>query len=221
MTLESPIGSIVAFAGPVNAAFEVANGWLLCDGRSLNRTSHDTANAPFMPLFNAIGSSWGGDGVNNFNIPDLRGRFLRGVDNGTGRDPDVARRRASNPGGHDKDQVGSLQDDQAGPHNHAVTDNGHAHPASDSGHAHGVTDPGHAHAFQAFDTDGDGGVRNAFPSGARNVGTAGTKTGITATDQGSAAITVAKAGTGITVDNTNTSESRPRNVNVFWIIRYK
>jgi microcystin-dependent protein len=76
---ESPIGSIAAYAGPIDAAFESANGWMLCDGRSLNRT-----DPSFSPLFNQIGSSWGGDGVNAFNIPDLRGLFLRGVDVGAG-----------------------------------------------------------------------------------------------------------------------------------------
>jgi microcystin-dependent protein len=88
---------------------------MLCDGRALNRT-----DARFTALFNQIGSSWGGDGVNLFNIPDLRGLFLRGVDNGTGRDPDVASRTASNPGGHTGNLVGSVQPDQLRVHQHTT-----------------------------------------------------------------------------------------------------
>ena len=112
---EAPIGTITAYAGPVNAAWENANGWLLCDGRSLNRTT-----PVYGALFNQIGSSWGGDGVDQFNIPDLRGYFLRGVDSGTGRDPDANARGASNTGGHAGNTVGSVQGDQFATHAHAI-----------------------------------------------------------------------------------------------------
>lgn len=119
------LGTITAFAGPVTPQFEQQNGWLLCDGRSLDRTAN---NGQFQPLFNAIGSSWGGDGVNRFNIPDLRGVFLRGVDGDAGRDPDVATRTASRPGGHTQNQVGSVQDDALQAHKHQ--DQGHSHQAT-------------------------------------------------------------------------------------------
>jgi microcystin-dependent protein len=54
-------------------------GWLLCDGASVSRTTY--AN-----LFAAIGTTYGGTGT-VFNLPDLRGVFLRGLDNGRGVDP--------------------------------------------------------------------------------------------------------------------------------------
>ncbi|HTW86214.1 MAG TPA: phage tail protein [Candidatus Sulfotelmatobacter sp.] len=123
---DTPVGTIAAFAGPGpgTAAWENATGWLLCDGRSLQRTTLD-----YSALFNAIGSSWGGDGVDAFNVPDLRGLFLRGVDGGAGRDPDVASRTAIAPGGHAGDAVGSLEGDQIRQHAHpaSITPNPHQH----------------------------------------------------------------------------------------------
>jgi Phage Tail Collar Domain len=49
----APIGSITAFAGPVSSAFEAQSGWMICDGRSLDRIKQPG-------LFAVIGSSWGG-----------------------------------------------------------------------------------------------------------------------------------------------------------------
>ena len=54
--MTAPIGSIVAYAGPVDAAWETANGWMACDGRLLDR-----ADPLYTPLFDAIGFIWGGD----------------------------------------------------------------------------------------------------------------------------------------------------------------
>ena len=61
-----PPGLIFPYAGGV-----APEGYLLCDGRSLSRTTY--AN-----LFAAIGTTWGSDNSTSFKIPDLRGAFLRG-----------------------------------------------------------------------------------------------------------------------------------------------
>lgn len=53
------------------------NGWLKCDGRSINRTEY--AN-----LFNVIGTSFGSVDSNTFNLPDCRGRVLGVIGNGSG-----------------------------------------------------------------------------------------------------------------------------------------
>src|ERR1044071_1409110 len=93
-----PAGTIIAFGGKT-----IPQGWALCDGSAVDRTMH-------ADLFIAIGINFGsGDGISTFNLPDLRGRFIRGVDGGTGRDPDAARRSASGTGGPVGDVVGSLE----------------------------------------------------------------------------------------------------------------
>jgi microcystin-dependent protein len=57
-----------------------------------------------------VGDRFGsGDGSTTFRVPDLRGRFVRGVDGGTGRDPNAAARTAMNAGGATGDQTGSIQ----------------------------------------------------------------------------------------------------------------
>ena len=67
---ESPIGSIIPFGGTSEV---VPSGWFLCDGRAINRTEYSV-------LFDIIGTNFGeGDGSTTFNIPDLRGEFLRGA----------------------------------------------------------------------------------------------------------------------------------------------
>ena len=102
----TPVGSLVAFAGAT-----APSGWLLCDGRAVSRTTYSA-------LFAAIGTAWGvGDGSTTFNLPDMRGRFLRGVDNGAGRDPDSALRFPTN-GGNAGDRVGSGQSDEFRSHRH-------------------------------------------------------------------------------------------------------
>jgi microcystin-dependent protein len=107
-----PPGTIIAWAGPINDQMPPPKGWLLCDGKPASRT--DNAR-----LFQAIGTVWGvGDGVTTFNVPDLRGRFLRGVDGGSGRDPDRGARGASNMGGNTGDAVGTVQDQQLAAHTH-------------------------------------------------------------------------------------------------------
>lgn len=55
-------------------------GWLECNGAAVSRTTY--AN-----LFTAISTTWGvGDGSTTFNVPDMRGEFARGYDNGRGVD---------------------------------------------------------------------------------------------------------------------------------------
>jgi microcystin-dependent protein len=76
----APPGTVVAFAGGT-----IPVGWLLCDGRAVSQ-------ADYPELAAALGTSWGpADAGGSFTLPDFRGQFLRGVDDGLGVDPDSPR----------------------------------------------------------------------------------------------------------------------------------
>ena len=73
--LTAPAGSISAFAGLTAPA-----GYLLCDGSQVSR-------ATYADLYAVVGDTFGaGDGTTTFNLPDLRGEFIRGFDDGRGAD---------------------------------------------------------------------------------------------------------------------------------------
>lgn len=104
-----PTGSVIAFAGTT-----APEGFLLCDGSELDVND-------YKDLYNTIGNSYGTtDSGVKFNLPDLRGRFIRGVDSGAGNDPDAGSRIAAATGGNTGDNVGSLQDDMYKSHKHGI-----------------------------------------------------------------------------------------------------
>ncbi|MDP3846231.1 MAG: tail fiber protein [Pseudomonas sp.] len=71
----APPGKVCSFAMSVPPA-----GWLKANGAQVNR-------ATYAALFAAIGTTFGaGDGSTTFNVPDLRGEFVRGWDDGRGID---------------------------------------------------------------------------------------------------------------------------------------
>jgi hypothetical protein len=115
-----PAGSLIWYASP-----RTPTGYLLCDGSTVKRLQYPK-------LFAALGSTFGpGDGVTTFNLPDLRGKYVRGW--GPVNSLDYER------------PFGSSQGDSLGEHRHKITDPGHTHQVNDPGHLHGVDDPGHTH----------------------------------------------------------------------------
>ncbi|MEI6165928.1 MAG: tail fiber protein [bacterium] len=103
-------GTIIQFGGT-----NLPTGYLLCDGSSVTTNTYHN-------LFAAIGTQWGGSGA-NFNVPDLRGQFLRGW-SGTSTnsvDPDVYSRTARYAGGATSNNVGSYQSDTNQAHSHLYT----------------------------------------------------------------------------------------------------
>ncbi|SCY92830.1 phage tail protein [Alkaliphilus peptidifermentans] len=61
--MEQYIGEIKMYAGD-----KPPKGWALCDGQLLPISENQI-------LYNLIGTTYGGDGVSSFALPDLRGRI--------------------------------------------------------------------------------------------------------------------------------------------------
>lgn len=63
-----------------SACIGIPEGWLQANGQQISRVDYPE-------LFAAIGTTYGeGDGVSTFALPDLRGEFVRGFDDGRGVD---------------------------------------------------------------------------------------------------------------------------------------
>ena len=157
-----PASSDMTPAGTViyTARSTAPTGYLKANGAAVSRTTYAT-------LFAAIGTVYGaGDGSTTFNLPELRGEFVRGLDDGRGIDTSRA--------------LGSAQAQSYQSHNHGITDPGHTHSQNFDyivrGDAGGSETPG-------------GGGRGTYQNQAINTNT-----------------------TGITVDNSGSTETRPRNV---------
>ena len=91
-----PAGSVFNFA-----ASTAPTGYLECNGNAVSRTT-------YAALFAVTSTTFGvGDGSTTFNLPDLRGEFVRGWDNGRGVDASRA--------------FGSAQSDEFESHRHAWT----------------------------------------------------------------------------------------------------
>jgi microcystin-dependent protein len=123
-------------------------GWLVCDGRTLNK-------AEFEMLFNVIGYTFGGSGA-TFKLPDFTGR-VAGM---PGRPAPV---NGSSPDTYVKGDISGTQYHtltipEMPAHNHGVAGGGqgplnnltgisgeHTHDINDPEHAHSITDIGHTH----------------------------------------------------------------------------
>lgn len=68
INLGTPAGNVSAFAGSIPPP-----GWLVCNGAPISRTVYAS-------LYATVGVTYGsGDGSTTFNLPDLRGIFIRGT----------------------------------------------------------------------------------------------------------------------------------------------
>ena len=70
-----PPGAVMSFARA-----SAPSGWLKCNGAAVSRTT-------YAALYTAIGGVFGtGDGSTTFNVPEMRGEFVRGWDDSRGVD---------------------------------------------------------------------------------------------------------------------------------------
>jgi microcystin-dependent protein len=155
-------GTVIMWGGTIN---NVPEGYLLCNGASYNSTTYNK-------LFDAIGYVHGGSG-NNFQVPDLRDRFIVGAG---------SQYVTANTGGSN---TVVLTEAQLASHTHIIDDTNlsHTHPLEtgtaalqelnlsvsgstddDTGrhthssgetsrvgnHAHSINDPGHRHEIASY-----------------------------------------------------------------------
>ncbi len=173
-----PSGSVFCMA-----VATVPSGYLECNGAAVSRTT-------YAALFAVIGTAYGtGDGSSTFNLPDLRGEFIRGFDNGRGVDSGRS--------------IASSQSSQFGQHNHNVS-------ASSSS---SVTDPGHKHTMNfnlgnLISSGGAFGMKDSGTADRMNTATTGisvsTTTSISQSNRGG---------------TSNSSETRPRSIAMMYIIK--
>jgi microcystin-dependent protein len=101
-----PVGEVTFFCGD-----SVPDGWLECDGSAVSRTT-------YADLFSEISTIYGsGDGATTFNLPDLRGRYLRSQDSGALVDP-LSTSRTNRGDGVSGDEVGTIQAGDVRSHSH-------------------------------------------------------------------------------------------------------
>ena len=172
------------------AAAIVPAGYLECNGAAVSRTTYSA-------LFAVIGTTYGsGNGSSTFNLPDLRGEFIRGYDNGRGVD---SGRGMNNPQGSSNQS-----------HNHSYGNAGIT-----------VSGANHRHNARGFSlqpsvasvaiTLGSG---QSYQIGYRTSDSGSTNQAILNSGNLSMSGTV-----GITINNTGGNESRPRNISMMYIIR--
>jgi microcystin-dependent protein len=125
-----PIGTILPFAGTI-----IPEGWKLCDGSKVKIATNQE-------LFAVIGSYWGKTNGSTFQIPDLRGAFLRGFDDGKG--VDAGR------------EFASFQNDEFKSHRHQYQRLSDHQYKVGNGQTE-ARNPGNGHAWESPETDARGG----------------------------------------------------------------
>ena len=160
-----PVGGLVPYVG----ASAPNSSFALPFGQAISRTT-------YAALFALVGTTFGGgDGSTTFNIPDLRGRAVFGLDNMGGG----AANRIGTVSTDSGTVTGTTLGSTGGSATHALT------TTEMPLHTHGITDPGHTHTTQA-DTAGSGGifVQQANLTGNNHVSTTSATTGITVNSAG-------------------------------------
>ena len=173
------------------------SGYLKCNGTAISRTT-------YAALFAIIGTTHGaGDGSSTFNVPDLRGEFVRGWDDGRGIDSGR--------------NFGTSQSDNNKQHNHSASST--------------ITDPGHFHYVASDQSISGSGNRLENKTGqdfrlatggfvgndSRQDYLAGAVTG--AADTGRSEVKTTGISASVTVANSAAGEARPRNVAMMYVIK--
>lgn len=119
INLPLPYGSIIPYMGSQQSISSLLSlGWMLCDGSAISSQTYPN-------LYAVIGTTYGGNGSPNFNLPNLLGMFLRGVDPTGTVDPDGSHRQSPISGNPTVvgPVVGSRQGGQVQNHQHNWSNN--------------------------------------------------------------------------------------------------
>lgn len=140
LSASAPPGAVMAFAQNV-----APTGWLKANGQTVSRTT-------YAALFAAIGTTYGaGNGSTTFALPDLRGEFVRGWDDGRGVDASRA--------------IGSAQAGQMPSHTHTQRiDNGISGGALNFARFNAT-----GNISSSVNTDAQGGTENGSENRPRNI----------------------------------------------------
>ena len=190
-----PVGAVFCVAKNGHSTSSgVPDGYLECDGSSKLKSQYQA-------LYAVIGITYGGDAgaTGSFNLPDLRGKFVRGFDNGAGVDSD--RVTAG-------DGIGTNQASANKSHNHTATS--------------AVNDPGHRHLPENYSANSSQANGHGIPVNDRIIGNYGSGSGNGLGPLGNRHF-METTTTGITVTTTNANEgasdARPVNVSMMYIIK--
>ena len=180
-----PSGSVFCMA-----VATVPSGYLECNGAAVSRTT-------YAALFAIIGTNYGtGNGSSTFNLPDLRGEFVRGFDNGRGADSGRS--------------IASSQSASNASHNHSISLSGTTSTKSLTGSVTRI-----AETMAAF------GTASGVFSKTSNINTATTPNATDSSPAGGFSMdathnhTFSASGT----SGSQGSEARPRNVAMMYIIK--
>lgn len=220
-----PIGTIFPVMGGNDAYFSAmeSQGWYLCNGRDINTLDElEPKEKDTLVKIMIEGGS-----PNWWQLPDLRGMFLRGATNSSSHDPNYANRNAIASGTYlvpnwftfvggtpwsatlfnvsDK-KLGSTQSAEVGVHGHSAT-------VSDNGsHSHDLyTENDDFNGGMGSANYGAGDVQSRFSAPGKDNGWVRTWTAM-----------VSSSGNhshGITINNSTGSETRPKNVYVNYIMK--
>ena len=209
----SDVGDIktVATDGP-------PGGWLKCNGDIVSRTQ-------YAALFAAIGTRFGaGDGSTTFALPELRGEFIRGWDDGRG--VDSARTMGSVQGGQNASHTHTATTGASGTHTHgasmgAAGAHTHTGATNNSGdHQHGILANGNN---TSYGRQGTGSGPGDYVAMSAAGGNHAHSLAINAVGDHSHTLSIAAVGDHahtVTVVAAGGNESRPRNVALLYVIKY-
>lgn len=183
------VGTVIMHAG--NTA---PDGWLLCDGSAVSRTTYSA-------LFAVVSTTFGvGDNSTTFNLPNQSGRTVLGVGTGAGL---TARALAATVGA----ETVAITTSEMASHSHSASDSGHTHAAANSAnnsvaHTHGAYTDGTqlGRGQYGFSAIGGGYKGSLIVKGSSPICGSGSVTAdhthSFTTNSGTASITIANNGSG-------------------------